>query len=142
MVFQGTVLGPLLWNIFFKDVEHTTTTLHLDETKYADDLSTFKTYPTTTPNDDIYAHLHHCQTTIHEWGKSNGVAFDPLKEHFAILHPHYGHGNDFKLLGPTIDVKLTMTPTINKIINKARPKLTALLRTKPYYSRKERPFWL
>ena len=30
-----------------------------------------------------------------------------------------------------------MTPTITKLINKARPKLKALLRTTPYYSRKE-----
>ena len=137
MVFQGTVLGPLLWNIFFKDIETTVTNLHLHETKFADDLSTFKTYPTSTPNDDIYNDLRNCQSHIHNWGTTNGVAFDTTKEEFAILHHFHGHGNTFKLLGPHIDPKLTMNNAITKIINKARPKLKALLRTAPYYNRHE-----
>ena len=107
MVFQGTVLGPILWNIFFKDIETTLLTLQFHETKFADDLSTFKPYPTNTPNDDIYNDLRNCQTHVHNWGHANGVAFDSQKERFVILHPYHGNGNDFKLLGPTIGVKLT-----------------------------------
>ena len=137
MVFQGTVLGPLLWNIFFRDIETTVTDLHLHETKFADDLSAFKAYPTTTTNDDIYTDLHNCHRNIHHWGTQNGVAFDPQKEEFAIIHHFHGHGDTFKLLGPHIDVKLTMTTAIIKIINKARPKLKALLRTTPFYSKHE-----
>ena len=86
-------------------------------------------YPTTTSNDDLYNDLRSCKSSIHHWGAKNGVAFDTQRKEFAILHHFHGHGDTFKLLGPHIDPKLTMSTAITKIINKARPKLKAILRT-------------
>ena len=134
MVFQGTVLGPCLWNIFFSDVSATLNATTFRDTKYADDLSIYKLYANSTDNNDILNDLHTCRSLIHAWGARNGVAFDPPKEEFCVVHPHYGNGTTFKLLGPLIDPKLTMHDTIDKTLGKARPKLKALLRTKTYYS--------
>ena len=36
MVFQGTVLGPCLWNVFFNDVSKSVTKTGFDDTKFAD----------------------------------------------------------------------------------------------------------
>ena len=60
--------------------------------------------------------------------------FDASKEHIAILHPVHGHGNDFKLLGSMIDVKLTMHTAVTSIMKKAAPKKKALLRTRGLYT--------
>ena len=47
MVFQGTVLGPILWNIFYSDVRLPVRKRHFTETIFADDLNCFKKYART-----------------------------------------------------------------------------------------------
>ena len=37
-VFQGTVLGPILWNLFFADIEKVALELGMEEAKFADDF--------------------------------------------------------------------------------------------------------
>jgi hypothetical protein len=59
--------------------------------------------------------------------------FDPTKEHFAVIHHVFGEGDDFKLLGVVFDVKLSMSSAVDAIVQKAGPKLTALLRTRFCY---------
>jgi len=71
---------------------------------------------------------------VHEWGVANKVVFDASKEKFAILHKQSGQGDDFRLLGTWFDVALGMGENIAKIMAKARPKITALLRTRSFYS--------
>jgi len=53
------------------------------------------------------------------------------------LHHISGEGADFKLLGVTVDVRLIMASAVSAINKKARPKLRALLRTMPYYTRSQ-----
>ena len=50
-VFQGTVLGPTLWNVFFQDVTSAATAHGGEEQKSADDLSISKPYPLEVSND-------------------------------------------------------------------------------------------
>ena len=57
MIFQGTVMGPKLWNIFFKDVDSVVESRGSIAKKFADDLTTFKLYDRTTKDDFIYADL-------------------------------------------------------------------------------------
>ena len=56
-VFQGTVLGPGLWNVFFKDVREAAERTGGRESKFADDLSVSKEYSSSTPNDTILEDL-------------------------------------------------------------------------------------
>ena len=51
-----------------------------------------------------------------------------------MLHPSEGYGDSFKLLGCMIDVDLRMHSAIDQILGKIRPKITAILRTRGYYS--------
>ena len=44
MVYQGTVLGPPLWNIFFKDARSAIRAHRFTEIVYADDLNAFRAY--------------------------------------------------------------------------------------------------
>ena len=52
----------------------------------------------------------------------------------VILHPDEHHGDPFKLLGLMIDLDLRMHTCIDQLLSKIRPKCTAILRTRAYYS--------
>ena len=51
-----------------------------------------------------------------------------------ILHPSEHHGEAFKLLGCLIDPALRMESAVDEVLKKIRPKTTAILRTRGYYS--------
>ena len=67
-------------------------------------------------------------------GARNQVEFDPSKEYFKIIHPVRGLGDDFKLLGTIFDVALSMTPCIEDVLQRVRPKVRAILRLRHLYS--------
>ena len=135
MVFQGTVFGPPLWNIFFADVADAVQASHANEAVSADDLNAFRAFDAKTTNEQVKLDMADCQQVVHLWGTTNGVALDPMKESFfMVLHHVSGEGPVFKLLGAVFDAKLVMEAAVTAIVRKAGPKLTALLRTKPYYS--------
>ena len=137
MVYQGTVLGPILWNIFFSDIHEVAESTGCTENRFADDLSTYKCYPASTPNVDIISDLHRCRDVVHNWGVENRVSFDPAKEEFAVIHRTSGEGETFRLLGPWIDNKLIMNVAVDKIVSKCRQKLKSILRTARFYNIRE-----
>ena len=50
------------------------------------------------------------------------------------MHPRNGWGDSFKMLGLKIDIRLCMEEAIAAILQKARPKMRALLRTRGQYN--------
>ena len=48
MVFQGTVLGPPLWNIFYEDAKDAIREIMFEESVYADDLNAYRVFPEST----------------------------------------------------------------------------------------------
>ena len=136
-VFQGTVLGPPLWNVFFSDVTQPAASTGGSPSLFADDLSVFQKFDRFDENSDIVRKMHVCRTRVHAWGRVNRVAFDPTKEHVIILHPIRGEGDPFKLLGCLVDCKLVMDQAIEKILAQVRPKRQSILRTKPHYCVKD-----
>ena len=132
-VFQGTVLGPALWNSFFHDVSGPASYNGDQETLFADDLSVSKSFDLTVDNAQIFGDMNKTRAEVHAWGRRNRVSFDANKEHINIIHPIHGEGSDFKLLGCLVDVKLTMQSAIDQIACQVRPKIKALLRSRPYY---------
>ena len=133
MVFQGTVFGPCLWNIFFADIHSAAERSGCRERRFADDLSTSKSFERHVANEDIVEQMHVCQRDVHEWGVTNRVAFDPDKEEFAVLALQGGDAKSFRLLGPTIDEKLTMKECVGKLYRQAKAKSRALLRCRRYF---------
>ena len=133
-VFQGTVLGPPLWNSFFADVAVPASASGGKSAIFADDLNVFKLFDRETPIDELTNDLAECQTRVHAWGRANRVTFDPAKEHLVVLHPSEFHGEPFKLLGLMVDLDLRMHTAIDQLLSKIRPKSTAILRTRGYYN--------
>ena len=74
------------------------------------------------------------RSEVRRWGFRNRVTFDPSKEHINVIHPIHGHGETFKFLGCHVDVKLTMSDAVDYVCARARPKIKALLRSRPYYN--------
>ena len=122
---------------FFQDVEKHASVDGFSGEAFADDLSSTKSFPRETPNLDIIAELKKNQSCIHEWGKINRVTFDSGKEIFAILSSADGFGEPFRLLGPTIDRKLTMDICIWKLYVRAKGKSRALLRMRYFYGKSD-----
>jgi len=136
-VFQGTILGPPLWNTFFSDVVHSAASTGGEPSMFADDLSVFQKFDKSESNEELSRVMHVCRAGVHKWGKVNRVAFDPGKEHVVVIHPISGFGDPFKFLGCLFDCKLIMDHAIDKILTQARPKITAILRTRSHYSKKD-----
>ena len=107
-VYQGTVLGPPLWNAFFADVAVPASSTGGEEGMFADDLNVFQQFDQRTPLEEVKSALAKCRDRVHTWGKANRVSFDAAKKHFIVLHPSAGSGPAFKLLGPLIDTDLRM----------------------------------
>ena len=134
MVFQGTVLGPTLWNSFFSDIAFAASSGGGEGRLFADDLNVFKKFPLLVINAEVKANMASTQKEVHRWGYRNRVSFDSTKEHLMIIHPVHGEGMDFRLLGSLIDVKLSMSPVVQDILDRARPKIKSLLRTRGMYN--------
>ena len=107
-VFQGTVLGPPLWNGFFADIISEAVKHRCSGKAFADDFNIFRAFDRNTPDRNIYRALDRCKADVHTWGERNRVAFDATKEAYVILHPFRGLGDTFKLLGLLIDNGLRM----------------------------------
>ena len=133
-VFQGTVLGPPLWNVYFRDTDDVTCQDEFSEAKFADDLTVMKAFEAAVPNETISEELRSKQQAVHEWGERNRVIFDPSKEELRILHTADALGEAFRLLGVMVDTKLLMSTETDRIRKKARAKMKALLRALPYNS--------
>ena len=67
-VFQGTVLGPPLWNTFFSDVALPARTNGGHEAMFADDLNVFQRFSKSTPLDECKEAMAKCKESIHKWG--------------------------------------------------------------------------
>ena len=134
MVYQGTVSGPILWNLFFEDARHAINETFFKEIVYADDLNAYRIFPSSSDNVAIKASLNNCQQELHKWRAANQVAFDSGKESQHVLSLTDPLGDTFKLLGVTFDSELSMAESISELVSAAGWKLRTLLRTRRFYT--------
>ena len=136
---QGSILGPLLFNIYLCDLF-----LFLkgsDIANYADDNTPFS-----CQNDpkNVITELEHASSTLLTWCLNNGMKANPDKYHFLhtanddVLTVKVGqleikNSEKEKLLGVTIDNKLTFEPHIKNLCNKVSQKLNTLARGVSHY---------
>ena len=65
MVYQGTVLGPPLWNIYYADAAIAVNIIGFLEIVFADDLNCFKDFGIHIPNSELHVEMHQCQSELH-----------------------------------------------------------------------------
>ena len=134
MVYQGTVWGPWLWNIFYEDARLAVHAALFREIIFADDLNAFRAFKLAMPNADVFEATAQCQKELHAWGRANQVAFDPMKEsQHVVSHVHPASSN-FKFLGILFDCSLTMAAAVHEVVGEVRWKTATLMRSRRYHS--------
>ena len=68
MVFQGTVLGPALWNLFYEDSRRAIHETGFEEIVYADDLNGFKEFAHNASVVSVLAEAKKCQNRFAQMG--------------------------------------------------------------------------
>jgi len=132
-VFQGTVLGPILWDIFFEDVDVPIRNSGYKEVTFADDLNSYRRFESTVSNKIIMRKSVKCQSEVHKWGRAKQITFEPSKESMSVISNHDPVGPDFKLVGMWFDTTLSMKRAVADVCNSFRWKLTKLLRTSKHF---------
>ena len=140
---QGSVLGPLLFNIFINDLLFS---CKEDICNFADDNTM------SVCSDSLPGTLQRIQNELRvvlNWFASNGMVANPDKfqviflgtkeEKIVIKIGNFtiSNSNEVKLLGVTIDSKLNFFPHISDICRKSLSKIKALWRIRAYLSQKQ-----
>ena len=129
---QGSILGPLLFNIYLRDLFYFLTDTVLN---YADDTTPFSV---ATTWDEVEEELNTAASTIFEWLSYNQMKGNAEKTEFiantcnelsiAIQDQRISNSNRSKILGMTFDNILTFENYIEQRCKKASQKISALAR--------------
>ena len=140
---QGSIFGPLLFNIFLCDLF-----LFLTETEiasYADDNTPFSCQYDPT---NITLNLENTSSNLLTWCFNNGMKANPDKYHFLhtanidltvkIDQMEIKGSEKENLLGVLIDKRLNFEPHVKSLCNKVSQKLNALARVSHYINFEQR----
>lgn len=134
---QGSILGPLLFNIFICDLFFVIP--EVDFSSYADDNTP---YVCKSNIGEVISSLENVATQLLDWFKDNEMKANPSKFHLllstnskfeAIINDSFLQNSSYeKLLGVNIDNELSFNSHLNEICKKASCKIHALSRIAPY----------
>ena len=134
---QGSILGPLLFNIFINDLISLTT--KTDICNFADDNSLYSCCDSLT---EVISNLKHDLPNVLSWFKANQLSENPSKFQMLVLGESSENlpisicfenisitsVNTVELLGLSIDSKLTFSSYISSLCHKASNRIRNLNR--------------
>ena len=142
---QGSVLGPLLFNVFLNDLSYLITRVKLNA--YADDQ---QLYSSDSDHVALYNKLNDELCIAVDWFKHNGLMANPEKFQsmtlgstdqdfsFVVNGTHIKKSDDIDLLGVNIDSKLTIDKHVSVVCSKVNKQLQVIKWFKRLVSRKTR----
>ena len=140
---QGSILGPLLFNIFVCDMF-----FFLENTKFASFADDNTPYFVADNLNDLINYLGESATSLRNWFMNNEMKANPDKFQLILNSSNnysidldgikINNTNEVNLLGIKFDRNLTFEDHVRDICNKANTKLNALSRTMPYMNMSKR----
>ena len=134
---QGSVLGPLFFNIYICDLFFFVNDTYV--ANYADDTTLYIAEDTIP---EVIEALENCSKVLFTWFQNNGMKANSDKSHLILSTQEVFEANinndiiyssnSKKLLGITIDSKLKFDEHLTNLCNKASQKLSALARVSSY----------
>ena len=143
---QGSVLGPLLFNLYINDLFCIITNTH--PCNFADDTS-LNAFDMSLEN--LIFNLEHDTLSVINWFENNFMKLNEDKCHFIVAANTNEHlwvkvgkemiweSSEEKLLGVTIDKNLNFNTHLSILCNKVSQKISALARVVkfiPFYKKK------
>ena len=134
---QGSVLGPLFFNVFLNDLSYFILRVSLNA--YADDQ---QLYGADSDHEALYARLDHDLREASQWFRINGLMANPSKFQALVLGSteqdfsfnidgqQIQRCDDVDLLGVNIDSKLSFDKHISSICSKVNKQLSVVKRFK------------
>ena len=142
---QGSVLGPLLFNIFINDMLYLD--LESEICNFADDTTI---YACDRVIDNVIVKLEEDLQKILDWFKENGMCANPAKFQIMFLGLNINNSlclnidgqrvkqsEHVKLLGVQIDNKLHFDKHVKELCQKINQKLCAFSRIRPFLNREK-----
>eukprot|EP00969_Alexandrium_andersonii_P357141 15448114-Alexandrium_andersonii.AAC.1 len=71
MVYQGTVFGSPLWDLYFRDASEAIAAASFREIVYADDLNAYRVLDAAVDDNNAFLMIGDCQRQLHRWGVAN-----------------------------------------------------------------------
>ena len=149
---QGSVLGPILFNIYVRSLIHVLNKAGFSAHGYADDHQVSKVFSVEFQFESIRVAVPRCLEIISHWMKASFLKLNSSKSQVIIFAPKHLasqiHIDEIKLrdgcfipvttmvknLGPTFDSELTFLPHINSICSQSYRLLRNLASVRKFLS--------